>query len=94
MSIEDTIRTKLMIGLEPIRLDVINESELHAGHRSSPGTGDSHWRIVVVSARFAEQSRLARHRMINELLAEELSGKIHALAVHAYAPDEPVQPPV
>lgn len=77
-----------MVGLEPARLDVINESELHAGHRSSPGTGESHWRIVVVSPRFEGASRLQRHRMINELLAEELAGRIHALAVHAFAPGE------
>jgi BolA protein len=91
MTKEAVIREKLMLGLEPTRLDVINESELHAGHRSSPGTGDSHYRIVVVAPRFAGQSRLARHRMINELLADELAGGIHALAVHAFAPDEPVK---
>lgn len=91
MTKEATIREKLMLGLEPTRLDVINESELHAGHRSSPGTGDSHYRIVVVAPRFAGQSRLARHRLINELLADELAGGIHALAVHAFAPDEPIK---
>jgi len=90
MSIEAVIREKLMIGLEPIRLDVINESELHAGHRSSPGTGDSHFRVTVVSDKFSGVSRVQRHRLINELLAEELDGKIHALAVHAHAPGESV----
>ncbi|MCB1510679.1 MAG: BolA family transcriptional regulator [Hyphomicrobiaceae bacterium] len=91
MSKEAAIRQKLMVGLEPTRLDVINESELHAGHRSSPGTGESHFRIVVVTPRFAGQSRLQRHRAINELLADELAGGIHALAVHAYAPGEHVE---
>lgn len=90
MSTEATIREKLMIGLEPTRLDVINESELHAGHRSSPGTGDSHYRIKVVSEKFAGKSRVQRHRMINEILAAELAGRIHALAVHAHAPGETV----
>ena len=80
-----------MIALEPTRLDVINESELHAGHRSSPGTGESHFRIVVVSPRFEGANRVARHRLINEALAEELSGAIHALAIHAYAPGEPIK---
>ena len=91
MSTEAAIREKLMIGLEPSRLDVINESELHAGHRSSPGTGESHFRIKVVSERFSGKTRLQRHRLINELLAEELAGRIHALAIHAHAPDEPVR---
>jgi len=90
MSTDARIREKLMVGLEPTRLDVINESTLHAGHRSSPGTGESHYRIVVVSPRFAGQSRLARHRMINAVLADELAGSVHALAIHAYAPGETV----
>ncbi len=90
MSTEAAIREKLMIGLEPIRLDVINESDLHAGHRSSPGTGESHFRVTVVSAKFSGLSRVARHRLINELLVEELAGKVHALAIHAHAPGEQV----
>ena len=80
-----------MIGLEPSRLDVVNESELHAGHRSSPGTGESHFRVTIVSPRFAGKSRVERHRMVNEILAEELAGKVHALALHTYAPGEPVR---
>lgn len=90
MSLEKEIRSKLMVALEPTRLDVINESELHAGHRSSPGTGESHFRLVVVSPRFTGLSRVARHRLINEALAEELSGRLHALAIHAHAPGEKV----
>jgi len=91
MSYQDRIREKLTIGLEPTRLDVINESAMHAGHRSSPGTGESHFRVVVVSDKFAGQSRLARHRIVNDLLTEEMApGGVHALALHAYAPDEPV----
>lgn len=88
MSMEADIRAKLMVGLEPTRLDVINESELHAGHRSSPGTGNSHFRIIVVSPRFTGTSRIARHRLINDLLAAELAAGVHALAIHAYAPGE------
>lgn len=79
-----------MVGLEPTRLDVINESEMHAGHRSSPGTGESHFRVVVVSPAFEDKSRVDRHRMINELLADELNRGVHALAIHAYAPGEPI----
>lgn len=89
MSVESQIREKLMIALEPIRLDVINESVLHAGHRSSPGTGESHFRILVMSPKFAGLSRLARHRLVNEALAEEMAGRVHALALATYAPGEP-----
>ena len=88
MSTAAVLREKLMIGLEPTRLDVINESELHAGHRSSPGTGESHFRIKIVSDKFTGKSRIERHRMVNELLAEELAGSVHALALHVHAPGE------
>lgn len=90
MSAEARLREKLMVALEPTRLDVVNESQLHAGHRNSPGTGESHFRILIVSARFSGISRLARHRLVNEALADELKGKIHALALSTFAPGEPI----
>lgn len=87
---EKRIREKLMVALEPVRLDVINESELHAGHRSSPGTGESHFRVLVISDKFTGRSRLERHRLVNEVLESEMT-KIHALALSALAPGEPVR---
>jgi len=82
-----------MVGLHPTRLDVVNESELHAGHRNSPGTGESHFRILVVSEVFSGKSRLERHRLVNELLKDELAGGIHALALSTIAPGENVPKP-
>lgn len=77
-----------MVGLRPTRLDVINKSELHAGHRNSPGTGESHFRILVVSDAFSGKSRIERHRLVNELLKDELAGGVHALALSTAAPGE------
>ncbi len=88
MSAEARMREALMVGLEPTRLDIINESEMHAGHRSSPGTGESHFRVLVVSPKFAGKSRVDRHRMVNELLGSELKGGVHALSLSTYAPGE------
>lgn len=88
MSVTGRLREKLMIGLKPIRLDIINESELHAGHRNSPGTGESHFRILVVSEVFAGKSRVERHRLVNDLLKDELAGGVHALALSTIAPGE------
>jgi BolA family transcriptional regulator, general stress-responsive regulator len=88
MSVEATIRAKLEAAFRPTRLDVVNESHLHLGHRGSPGTGESHFRVVIVSARFAGTSRLERHRLVNEVLAAELAGKVHALALEARVPDD------
>ena len=90
MSVEASIREKLVQALQPTRLDVVNESHLHAGHRTSPGTGESHFRVLVVSAAFAGKSRIDRHRMVNDALAAELKGKVHALAIKAYAPGEAI----
>lgn len=90
MSIEQTMREKLLVALEPTRLDIVNESELHAGHRNSPGTGESHFRLLIVSPAFAEKSRIERHRIVNEILAEELNGRIHAMALKTYAPGETI----
>jgi BolA family transcriptional regulator, general stress-responsive regulator len=90
MSAEFRMREALMVGLEPTRLDVVNESELHAGHRSSPGTGESHFRLLIVSPKFAGLNRVARHRLVNALLAAELAGSVHALALSTYAPGEVV----
>jgi len=91
MTAETRIREALMVALVPTRLDIVNESELHAGHRSSPGTGESHFRVLVVSPKFAGKSRVDRHRMVNDVLGPELQRGVHALALSTYAPGEPLR---
>jgi BolA protein len=92
MSVTSRVREKLILELSPTRLDVINESELHAGHRNSPGTGESHFRILIVSKTFAGKSRIERHRLVNDLLKDEIQSGIHALALATVAPGEPIPP--
>jgi BolA family transcriptional regulator, general stress-responsive regulator len=87
-AVETAMRSQLMAALEPTRLEVINESHLHAGHRSSPGTGDSHFRLVVVSQKFTGLSRVARQRLVNQALASLIGTPIHALAMETLAPGE------
>ena len=97
MSIQPTIEKKLADGLAPEKLIVINESHLHAGHHHVisghqelfDGKGETHFRVRIVSDAFAGMSRVERHRAVNALLAEELAGPIHALAIEAAAPGEP-----
>jgi BolA protein len=91
MTVEQQIRETLMVALEPTRLDVINESHLHAGHASSPGTGESHLRLLVVSQKFADRNRLERHRLVNDALGSLLRDRIHALAIKTFAPGEPIR---
>jgi BolA protein len=88
MSMEARIRDKLNAALAPERLEILNESALHAGHHGSPGTGESHFRVRIISARFAGLTRVERHRIVNQTLAEELAGGVHALAISALAPGE------
>jgi BolA family transcriptional regulator, general stress-responsive regulator len=88
MNLETRMREKLMVGLRPSRLDLVNESHLSAGHHSSPGTDESHFRVLIVSEVFAGKSRVERHRVVNELLSDELKGGVHALAIKACAPGE------
>jgi BolA protein len=89
MSFATRMREKLMTAFNPTRLDVVNESHLHAGHASSPGTGESHFRVLIVAPLFAGKSRVERHRMVNEVVRDELKDGVHALAIKALAPGEP-----
>jgi BolA protein len=90
MTLQTRMREKLMIALRPTRLDVVNESHLHAGHASSPGTGESHFRLLIVAPAFTGKSRIERHRIVNDVVREELQDGVHALAIKALAPGEPV----
>ena len=92
MRVEEQITEKLRQAFAPVVLEVVNDFHRHAGHAGSPGTGESHFTIKVVSASFAGKSRLERHRMVNDVLAEELAGKIHALAISALAPGGALPP--
>lgn len=85
----DDIHRRLTEALRPERLEIVNESHLHAGHQPGfDGTGESHIRIRVVSPLFAGMTRLARHRAVSELLKPELQRGLHALAIEAAAPGE------
>lgn len=90
MSLQTRISDKLQLAFAPQRLEIVNESHLHAGHHGSPGTGESHFRVLIVAAAFAGKSRIARHRLVNDTLAQELRDGVHALAIKAAAPGETV----
>ena len=86
MRVEEQITKKLRQAFAPVVLEVVNDSDRHRGHAGAPGTGESHFTIKVVSDRFAGKSRVERHRMVNDVLAEELKGPIHALAIKTETP--------
>ncbi len=88
MSVSDSIQQKLTKALAPQRLEVKDESHLHAGHASAPAGGESHFRLLIVSDAFEGLSRVARQRLVNGLLSEELAGPVHALAMKTQTPAE------
>lgn len=87
------MRDKLTARFTPERLDIVNESHLHAGHQGGAvdGTGETHFRVRIISAAFDGMARLARHRAVNDALADELEAGVHALAIEPAAPGEPVR---
>ena len=88
----ERIRAALQNALHPVELDVIDDSHRHADHYVHPGgaghEGGTHFTVRVVSAAFAGKTRVQRHRLVNEALAAELAGGVHALASLAMAPGE------
>ena len=86
MTVDQTIKAKLEAAFAPAELEIVNESHLHAGHAGSPGSGHSHYRVRIVSEAFRGQNRVACHRRVNEVLAEELAGRVHALAITTGVP--------
>lgn len=88
MSVAEVIRKKLEAALAPERLTVEDESHLHEGHAGHRPGGETHFRLTVVSSAFAGKPRVARHRMVTTVLAEEMGHPIHALAMKTLTPEE------
>ncbi|HZS63755.1 MAG TPA: BolA family protein [Xanthobacteraceae bacterium] len=88
MRTEDLITRKLTETFAPESLSVVDESDQHKGHAGHRPGGQTHFRVYIVSRAFQGKSRVERHRMINSVLAAELAGGVHALAIHAAAPNE------
>jgi BolA family transcriptional regulator, general stress-responsive regulator len=91
------MRKKLIEAFAPLVLEVMDESASHAGHAgaavhaakqggAATGIGETHFSVTIVSAAFAGLNRVARQRAIYQVLAEELAGPVHALALKADAP--------
>lgn len=72
--------------LEPTTLEIIDESAMHAGHAGN--TGGSHFELKITSSHFCGKSQIMRHRLIYQILADLIPGKIHALSINAIAPDD------
>lgn len=92
MNTRDERITVAMQALKPIQLELKNDSHKHAGHVEHLGsagfTGETHYKLTIISAAFAGQSRIDRQRMVMDLLKSEFSSGLHALEIKAKAPGE------
>jgi len=87
VSVAEEIRRRLG-SLAPLRLDLIDESDKHAGHAGAAPGGNTHWKLTLVSEALAGKATVARHRMVYEALGDLMQHPIHALAISARAPGE------
>ena len=88
MTMKAQIAEKLATAFAPQKLEVIDESHQHEGHAGHRQGGETHFRVHIVSEAFRGKSRLECHRMVNQTLSGELASGVHALAIHASAPEE------
>lgn len=86
MSMIETIRERLA-PLSPESLEVFDDSHEHVGHAGARD-GGGHYQLVIVSREFAGKPAVARHRLVYQALSDLMPGRIHALAISAYTPEE------
>lgn len=79
-SVQDTIQRKLQQAFAPLYLEVLNESHMH----NVPANSETHFKVTIVSEAFDGKRLIQRHRAVNEEVAAELAGPVHALALHTY----------
>jgi BolA protein len=82
----ERIRNIVAAALSPSRLEVVDESGLHAGHAGAIPGKTTHVRLIVEAEAFRGKSRIECHRAVNELLKGEIAAGLHALAIETRAP--------
>lgn len=87
MSVADKIEAGLEKAFAPHHIKVVNQSHLHAGHAGDDGSGESHFKVTLVSASFAGKNRVERHRMVHAAISNELK-TVHAFSLSALTPEE------
>jgi len=86
MSVMDAMRAKLA-ALDPVAIEIIDDSARHAGHAGARD-GGGHFRLAIVSPRFAGCRTMERHRLVYDALGPLMKREIHALSIDAKTPDE------
>jgi BolA protein len=86
MNLIETIQHRLA-SLQPVSLEIQDDSALHAGHAGN--TGGGHFTLKIVSSQFSQKSQIIRHRLIYQALTDLIPQQIHALSILAISPDDP-----
>jgi len=86
MNLTEIIQNRLA-QLNPISMELKDDSALHAGHAGN--TGGGHFSLKIVSSQFSQKSQIMRHRLIYQALTDLMPGKIHAISILAISPDDP-----
>ena len=84
MSVKEDIEIKLASALDLDYIEVVNESRFH----NVPKNSETHFKVILISSQFEGLRLIQRHRAVNKALTEELSGPVHALAIHTYTSEE------
>ncbi|MBF0280722.1 MAG: BolA family transcriptional regulator [SAR324 cluster bacterium] len=84
MTIQENIERKLEADLSPIHLEVLNESHKH----NVPPGSESHFKVIIVSEKFEKKSLVEQHQLVNQILADDLAGPVHALSIQAKTPSQ------
>ena len=84
MSVAESIEHQVRAGMDVHHFDLVNESHMH----NVPANSETHFRLTLVSPAFADTAPVRRHQMVYALVADELKGPVHALALHTFTPDE------
>ena len=82
------IKQRLKESLAPKKLQIVDESHLHAGHAGAKESGGGHFNIEIISEQFQDKSAIDRHRMIYVALGDAMGTEIHALSINAQTPEE------
>jgi BolA protein len=85
--VEAEMRRRLA-ALEPLALELVDESAKHAGHAGAHPGGNTHWKLGVVSSKFSGLNSISRHRLVYAALGDLMHNPIHALAISARTPEE------
>tara|TARA_B100000686_G_C16749742_1_gene951730 strand:- start:460 stop:726 length:267 start_codon:yes stop_codon:yes gene_type:complete len=86
VSVRLTIEEKLRKTFNPTKLNIVDESHLHAGHVGASPAGETHFRIEMLAEAFTDLSRVERQRIVYKILEEELKGPVHALSLSLSSP--------